>query len=175
MDEAMKVGGQRWEEGAGPGELYRDHAPVALRHARRVLRSDADAREVVHDVFVSLLQRPEQYAGTGDFPAFLRQAVNHAALNRLRARSTHARLVENGDSESWLPAAASAPPEDATALRFTLERLPSVLAEVAVYYHLQERTHDDIAQRLGCSRRHVGHLLRRLEDWARSQAEPARS
>ena len=69
------------------------------------------------------------------------------------------------------PVAAGVHPEHATALRFTLERLPAELAEVAVYYHLHERTHDDIAHLLGCSRRHVGDLIKRLDRWMQRQEE----
>ena len=33
-------------------ELYRAHAPAVLALARRMLRSDADAEDLLHDVFV---------------------------------------------------------------------------------------------------------------------------
>jgi RNA polymerase sigma factor (sigma-70 family) len=42
-----------------------------------------------------------------------------------------------------------------------LGRLPHDLAEVVVYYYLDEMTQDEIADQIGCSRRQVGHLLDR--------------
>lgn len=151
------------------GELYRTHASGALRCARRLLGSEADAREVVHDVFLSLLQNPEQYIGATNLKAFLYGAVTHAALNRIRRRSTHVRTMRDDVPDAMLPALVGAHPEDAAILRSALERLPQTLAQVAVYYYLHECTQDEIASILGCSRRHVGDLVRRLDDWTRLQ------
>jgi RNA polymerase sigma-70 factor (ECF subfamily) len=49
--------------------------------------------------------------------------------------------------------------------------LPEPLGHVAVYYYLDELTHEEIAELLGCSRRHVGNLLVRLSAWARADEQ----
>ena len=54
-------------------------------------------------------------------------------------------------------------------LRSLLLRMPEPLAQVAVYYYMDELTHDDISRLLDCSRRHVGDLLERLAAWARAE------
>ena len=59
--------------------------------------------------------------------------------------------------------------DELTALRSRILRMPEPLAKVAVYYYFDELSHDDIARILRCSRRHVGHLLERLERWIRKQ------
>jgi RNA polymerase sigma-70 factor (ECF subfamily) len=150
-------------------ELYRTYAPQAFRRARRVLRCDADAHEVVNDVFLSLLERPRQYGGQCAFGGFLRSAVTHACLNRLRHRATCVKLTGDANAGALFPRATATDPEEASTLRSVLARLPKQLADVAVYYYLYELTHDDIARILGCSRRHVGDLVMRLEEWARDQ------
>jgi DNA-directed RNA polymerase specialized sigma24 family protein len=48
-----------------------------------------------------------------------------------------------------------------------LAQLPPELAEVAIYFHCDEMTQDEIAALLACSRRHVGHLLERLHNMMR--------
>ena len=149
-------------------ELYRTYAPQAFRRARRVLRCDADAHEVVNDVFLSLLERPRQYAGRCAFGGFLRSAVTHACLNRLRHRATRVKLASDANLSALFPPANATDPEEASTLRSVLARLPAGLADVAVYYYLYELTHGDIARLLGCSRRHVGDLVMRLEEWARA-------
>lgn len=151
------------------GELYRTYAPQAFRRARRVLRSDDDAHEVVNDVFLSLLERPRQYAGQCAFGGFLHSAVTHACLNRLRQRATRGKLASDPDLTPLTPPTSAVDPEEASTLLSVLASLPSPLADVAVYYHLYELTHDDIARILGCSRRHVGDLVTRLEAWGRAQ------
>ena len=47
-------------------------------------------------------------------------------------------------------------------LHSALRELPEQLALVAVYYHVDELTHEEISELLGCSRRQVGKLLARL-------------
>jgi len=151
-------------------ELYRMYAPQAFRRARRVLRSDADAHEVVNDVFLSLLERPRQYGGQCAFGGFLHSAVTHACLNRLRHQATRAKVAGDFKRGALFSPTTATDPEEASTLRSVLARLPAQLADVAVYYYLYELTHDDIAHILGCSRRHVGDLVSRLEEWARAQS-----
>jgi DNA-directed RNA polymerase specialized sigma24 family protein len=54
--------------------------------------------------------------------------------------------------------------------RRLLARLPLELAEVVVYYYVDEMTHDEIAEQIGCSRRQIGNLLARAADvWRRQE------
>lgn len=148
-------------------EWYRKHAAGALRRALRLLGSEADAAEVVQDLFVSLFERPEQYRG-GDMTAFMYRAVTHACLNLMRDQRNRYRLMlEHGrDAPSDDPGLH---PEWALTARAVLEDMPEPLAQVAVYYHLDELSQQEIAEILGCSRRHVGDLLERLARWAERQ------
>lgn len=47
-------------------------------------------------------------------------------------------------------------------MRDALAQLPDQEARAAVYFHLDGMTHTEIAELLGCSRRHVGDLLERV-------------
>ena len=140
-------------------ELYRLHAPAAFRRARRMLGDEADALEVVHDVFVSLLQDPMQYGGKSSFATFLYRAVTNACLNRIRNRRTRERL-----DASHPPPTAAAPldAEQQLVLHSVLRELPDDVAQVAIYYYMDALTQDEIAQIIGCSRRQVGKILDRL-------------
>src|SRR5262245_26408626 len=73
-------------------QLYRRHAPDAFRRARGLLANDADAHEVVHDLFLSLWERPEQFKGRSSMTTFLYAAVTHACLNRIRNLGNRARI-----------------------------------------------------------------------------------
>jgi RNA polymerase sigma-70 factor, ECF subfamily len=148
-------------------QLYRRHAPDAFRRARGLLANDADAHEVVHDLFLSLWERPEQFAGKSSMTTFLYSAVTHACLNRIRNLGNRARLVrEQSTTGALAPAAGRAGSlEDDVSLRHALSRMPEPLAQVAVYYYFDDLSHEEIARILGCSRRHVGDLLGRLANW----------
>ena len=149
-------------------ELYRRHAPAAFRRARRLLGSQADAYEVVHDVFLSLFERPEQFAKQSSMSTFLYSAVTHACLNRIRNQQTRMRLLfEEHVTTQRLATTQTTQPENRALLRSLLQRMPEPLAEVAVYYYSDELTHEEISRVLGCSRRHVGDLIERLSSWVR--------
>lgn len=156
--------------GADFDELYRKHAPGAFRRARRLLGNDADAHEVVHDLFVSLLESPGQFAGRSELTAFVYRAVTHACLNRLRNHRTRLRLLQrHGASTPGSQTTHGTHPEQLATLLSVLERMPESLASVAVYYYVDGLTHAEIAPLLGCSERHVGNLVARVNGWSNEE------
>lgn len=150
-------------------ELYRLHAASVLRRARRVLGNEAEAHEVVQDLFVSLLERPAQFAGRSTMSTFLYGATTHLCLNRLRNQRNRARLLREHSETSQ--ASPSTSVDKMVALRAALLELPAQLAEVAIYYFVDELSHQEIATLLGCSRRHVGDLVARVQQWGQAQEE----
>jgi RNA polymerase sigma-70 factor (ECF subfamily) len=154
-------------------QLYRAHAANAFRRARRLLGSDADAHEVVHDVFLSLFERVEQCSGHSSMNTFLYSAVTHACLNRIRDQKNRSRLLALHASSVPQPAAALAPADQLALLRALLERIPEPLGQVAVYYYMDELSQSEIARVMGCSRRHIGDLLERLGLWVDQQERTA--
>jgi RNA polymerase sigma-70 factor (ECF subfamily) len=147
-------------------DLYARHAPAVYRRALHLLGSEADAHEVLQDLFVSLLARPDELSRRSAWSSYLYAATTHACLNRLRNQRRRTRLL---DREALIEQARASEPDQLLRLRVALARLPEELATVAVYYALDGLTQQEIAEILGCSRRHVGDLLQRLEAWGRNQ------
>ena len=146
--------------------LYRKHAPGVFRRAKALLGNEADAHEVVQDLFLGLHERPHQWSGKSSLSTYLYSAATHSCLNMLRDRRNRVRLLR----EQGTPAEASPLMTDAaTIIRNVLDQLPPPLGDIAVYYYVDELTHEEIAQILGCSRRHVGHCIERLLEWGRAQ------
>ena len=150
-------------------ELYRLHAAAAFRRAQRLLGSEADADEVVHDVFLALLERLEPIQTTVDISAYLYGAVTHACLNRIRNQKNRQRLREEHAHTLRAPHSDGSGPEWALTARAVLAQLPDDLACAAVYYYVDELSHREIAEVMGCSRRHIGNLLARLARWTQGQ------
>ena len=151
-------------------QLYRAHAANAFRRARRLLGQDADAHEVVHDVFLSLCERPEQHSGRSSMSTFLYSAVTHACLNRIRDRKNRDRLLEQHALTLPLPTAPLSA-DQLLQLRALLARIPEPLGHVAIYHYLDGLPQHEIASVMGCSRRHIGDLLIRLTSWLQAQEE----
>ena len=151
-------------------DVYRRHAPSVFRRARRLLGSDADAHEIVQELFLSLFERPEQYRGQSALTTFMYSATTHACLNRIRNRKTRVRLLDRhartsgtGEQDPKLG------PDELHGLHALLERMPEELARVAVYYCVDDLSHEQIARIVGCSKRHVGNLLERVAEWGQAQ------
>ena len=144
-------------------EVYRKHGYFVLRRARRILGDEQEAQEVLQEVFVSLVRRPGQFAGRSRITTFLASAATHACLNRIRSRRVRERaVVRLTEEEGAAPAAGTPEGESRVAVRELLASLPEEVAIAAVHFYLDEMTQDEIAEVMGCSRRHVGHLLERL-------------
>ena len=147
-------------------KLYREHGHVVLRRARALLGAEAEARDVLQDIFVSLLQQPGQLAGVTRITAWLYRVTTHHCLNQLRNRRGRSRIL----GALAPPSLAAARSEQLAEVRSLLARLPEPLAEVAVFHHVDGMTYDEIAEVLECSRRHVGYLLQQLREIASSEA-----
>jgi len=150
--------------------IYRDHGHVVVRRARRLLGDEAEASEVLQEVFLSLLDRPGQFEGRSAVTTFLYAMTTNACLNRLRNRRRRARLLADVVSVDVRPDASHEASLDAALL---LAQLPERLARVAIYYYLDEMTHEEIADVLGVSRRQVGNLVLRVQELARKAARAA--
>jgi RNA polymerase sigma-70 factor (ECF subfamily) len=137
---------------------------VVFRRARQILGSDPDANEVVQEVFLSLVERPQQFQGRSAMTTFLYAMTTHACLNRLRNQSNRSRLegerwagLDEGDSRLS--------PEQRLIVHRAVQQMPEELAKAAIYHFVDGLTHQEISDILGCSRRHVGDLLARISTW----------
>ena len=149
--------------------VYREHGHVVLRRARSLLGSEQDAWEALQELFLSLLDRPEQISDPSSLTGFLYKATTNLCLNRIRDRATRARLLDQHVAPKEDELRVEGPrAERLVILRELLARLPDDLACAAVYFYGDEMTHDEIAKQLGCSRRHVGNLLERLHETVRA-------
>jgi RNA polymerase sigma factor (sigma-70 family) len=150
--------------------MYRQHGHAVLRRARALLQHEDEAREIVQEVFMSVLDKPDQFGGRSAITTWLYSVTTHACLTRLRDRRNRQRLDAERAPDPVPPAPSDG--ETTAMLRQLLDRLPEDLAVVAVHHHLDGMTHQEIADQLGCSRRQVGYLLERIEALASRGGAP---
>jgi RNA polymerase sigma factor (sigma-70 family) len=142
--------------------LYRTHGHSVLRRARQILANEDEASEILQEVFVGLVERPDQFEQRSSPITFLYAVTTNACLQRLRDRKNRLRLIDE-EVRPWSTDLDPRSADAAAIVRSALARLPDHEARAAVYYHLDGMTHAEIADVLGCSRRHVGDLLERLK------------
>ena len=150
--------------------LYRKYGHSVLRRARQILESDADAMDVLHEIFAGLVSRPEQFGGKSAPSTFLYSATTNACLARLRDHKNRVRLL-NEHVKPWTTEVDPRSPDTRLMLRSVLAELPEDEARAAVYYHFDGMSHAEVAELLGCSARHVGDLLARTTERLRSHKE----
>jgi RNA polymerase sigma-70 factor (ECF subfamily) len=155
--------------------VYRAHAPSVFRRARILLADDEDAQRVVTDVFGLLYDRPERYVGQPALSVQLYALTTRACFNRLRSRALRRTTKRQAFALDDTAAQGSQPrPQDdlsarASELRNMLDDLDDPLAQLAVYYYLDELSQEEVGAVLGFPRRRVTNLLLQLSAAASSR------
>ncbi|HYN05905.1 MAG TPA: sigma-70 family RNA polymerase sigma factor [Vicinamibacterales bacterium] len=106
MDEAALATGLRAGDEQTFEALIRTHGSRLLAVARRILGNDEEAREAVHEAFISAFRAREQFQAQSRVSTWLHRIVVNAALQKLRVRKRRAedaiddllpRFLPNGD------------------------------------------------------------------------------
>lgn len=143
-------------------DAYRRYGPALARKAERMLRNPEDAADVVHSLFVELLQRR---AGELTLP-YLYRAVTNRCLNLIRDRAGRERLLARQEPALTGPARIRC---DDQVIGLDLlarlgERLDRAHMEVLVCRYLDDMSQEEIAEHLDTSRKTVGKRLQRIRE-----------
>jgi RNA polymerase sigma-70 factor, ECF subfamily len=149
-------------EARDPRDAYRAYGPALVRKAERILRNRDDAVDVVHSLFVELIQRSERAV---DLP-YLYRAVTNRCLNVVRDEANRARLLAR--QETAVTPVARVRCDDQVIGTDLLMRLADRLdpghLEVLVCRFFDDMTQDEVADHLGVSRKTVGKRLAHIRD-----------
>ena len=153
--------------------LYTQNRSSLIAQARRILRSDADAAEVVQDAFLKFILAAPELDTADRAMAYLRTTVNNLCLNVIRATGSRPNLVAiDSDAtqerlseiaaENHIPMdSALAAAEDASIIREALSRLSETQRTALVMWEVEGRTTKEIAQAIGTSEKNVRHVIQR--------------
>ena len=165
--------------------LYAQNRSSLIAQARRILRSDADAAEVVQDAFLKFILAAPELDTADRAMAYLRTSVNNLCLNVIRATGSRPNLVAiDSDAtqerlaeisaENHIPMDSTlAAAEDASIIREALSRLSETQRIALLMWEVEGRTTKEIAQAIGTSEKNVRHVVQRarasfvrvLSDW----------
>jgi RNA polymerase sigma factor (sigma-70 family) len=143
-------------------DSYQRYGPALLRKARRLLRSEEDARDAVQALFLELL---EQGHTSFDLP-FLYRALTNRCLNVLRDSRNRARLLAR-ETPALSGPTRIAPDVQALgldALCKLAERVEESVMETLVYRFFDEMGLEEIAQVMQVSRKTVQNRLTRAAE-----------
>jgi RNA polymerase sigma-70 factor (ECF subfamily) len=135
------------------GELYDQHAPAILAFARRLLGDAEAAKDLVHEVFLTVPQAIKRYQGQASLRTFLISiAVNHARHHvraAARRRSAGERLAREPLEAVGTPEQSAARERLARALSHALDSLPLDQRVAFVLCEIEERTSREVAEIVG--------------------------
>jgi RNA polymerase sigma-70 factor (ECF subfamily) len=134
-------------------ELYDAHFDFVLRVARRLGTPEGEAEDVVHDVFVVVHKKLDQFEG-GKLTTWLYRITANVVSDRHRKRRVR-RAFES--LKVWIGGEALESPERAAerasatrAVERVLERMHPKKREVFALFELEGLSGDEIAERVGC-------------------------
>ena len=149
--------------------LYRVYGPLVLRRGLRFL-SESEAEELVHDVFLKLLENPERFRGESSPATWLYQVATRMCIDRIRRRSRRAALQIKNAPILRGEADRGESPEARVFLQSLWQTVDEELALIGVLHYVDGLTTADIGKTLGVSDRTVANRLKALAAAARTAA-----
>jgi RNA polymerase sigma-70 factor, ECF subfamily len=158
-------------------ELYRRYGPALLRKAERMLQSREEAQDLVHGLFVDLLQHPPPTAAERIDLAYLYRAITNRCLNHLRDHRNQVRLLSSHQqaTRGIVRTRIDDRVVDRQLLANLSERMDDQTWAVLIHRFVDDMSEDEIANLIGASRRTVTRRLRHIRRHVRdlvTDAEP---
>lgn len=153
-------------------DLYQRYGHALYRRCLTLVHSEADAHELLQEVFCQFWRRREKFAGRSSAFTYLYRIATNLSIDRLRRRHTAGPQVAL--DETRRPAGEGANAEKRVAAARDLATLTAGLDDdsvtVAVLSYVDGLTQEEIAAAVGVSRRTVGKRLKKFLNHTRKQA-----
>jgi RNA polymerase sigma-70 factor, ECF subfamily len=128
--------------------LYRQQVPRIHALVRRMVGGDADAEELVQDVFVRAWQRLGTFRGEAAFGTWLHRLAVNLVLNWVKG-SARDRWLVDGDVLVEMAPSRGARPDARMDLEDAIAKLPPGARQIFVLHDVEGFRHEEIADRLG--------------------------
>jgi RNA polymerase sigma-70 factor (ECF subfamily) len=124
-------------------EIYRRFGRTCFQLALRILGQRQQAEDMVHEVFLKMMDTISSYRGDAPFGAWLKRLAINACIDQLR-RQRHA---TDEDAEALFAHTASADSDNAGVADVSalLARLPPRARAIVVLHELEGYTHAELA------------------------------
>lgn len=184
-EDAALLAGLRCDDAAAFETLVRRYGDYLYRVALRLARSEAEARDAVQDVFVSVLRNLDSFAGRASLKTWLYRLTVNATLMRMRAARRRREVsvdelvpplegmrVEPEWSFSESLEASSEREEVRAAVRDAIDRLPDRYRTVLVLRDIEGHDTREVAVLLGDTEGNVKVRLHRARAALKKLLEP---
>ncbi|MEO8217451.1 MAG: sigma-70 family RNA polymerase sigma factor [Acidobacteriota bacterium] len=133
--------------------LVRRHTQTLLQVARRLMRSEEDARDALQDTYVAVLRSIDRFEGASHLSTWLHRVLINACLMKLRSRRRHpeeplddllATLRHRESIEATIQSK-----EIRALIHASIKRLPETYRQVIQLRDIEELSTEQTAEMLG--------------------------
>ncbi len=154
LQEKQLIEGCRKNMRKARNKLYKLYANKFLGVCLRYTRNKPEAEDVLHDAFIKIFTKIDQYEGNGSFEGWMRRIVVNTAIQSLRERSKTRLVFEENEiredkvSEDLDDNTPMLPAKELMAL---IQNLPDGYKIIFNMYVIENMSHQEIADTLNIS------------------------
>ena len=153
MTEEQLIQGCRNKDRKAAAELFRIYAPKMMGVCCRYVKERSEAEDIVHDGFVVVFTRIENYRGEGSFEGWMRRIFINLSINYIKSNNRTETLDGTNEIVGY---SGHVEPEvfkniGLTELMNTIDKLPDGLRAVLSLFSIDGYTHEEIAGMLNIS------------------------
>lgn len=137
------------EDRKAQAQLYRRYESILFGICLKYSRNKTEAEDSLHDSFITIFNKIEQYSGKGSFEGWIKRITVNTVLNKYR-KEEHLNIVsENVEAEVEVDS-GYADISLQTLLQY-IQALPNKYRLTFTMYVLDGYTHKEIGEKLGTS------------------------
>jgi RNA polymerase sigma-70 factor, ECF subfamily len=155
-------------------ELYTKYGSRVYARCAYLLRDKEEARDAMHDVFIKVQHNLASFRGDASPITWMTRIATNHCLNIIRAKRAawhdkYKREVESAPFSKESADASMSLKDDQRLLRLALANVDPELAEIGIYYFVDEMTQHEICALVGLSAPTLRKRLRELIAVAREE------
>ena len=154
LQEELLIEGCRKNKRKARNRLYKLYANKFLGICLRYTRNKPEAEDVLHDAFIKIFTKIDQYTGKGSFEGWMRRIVVNTAIQSLRERNKTRLIIEDHEFNENIKIEdmeESMPVLPAKELLALIQDLPDGYRIIFNMYVIENMSHKEIAESLEIS------------------------
>ncbi|WP_223033924.1 RNA polymerase sigma factor [Hanstruepera marina] len=136
-------------------QLYNQYCNGMYSVAKRFVKHDAEAEDVVQDAFIKAFTKLHQYSAEVTFGAWLKRIVVNTSIDALKSKKqrlveledVHLKVVDTGDDDKWLADDAVSIDE----IKEAINQLSDKYKYVVMLFLIEGYDHQEISEILNIS------------------------
>ena len=174
LTEEQLIQGCKRNKRKARNSLYKLYANKLLGVCLRYTRNKSEAEDVLHDAFIKIFTKMDQYKGKGSFEGWMRRIVVNTAIQSLRERSKTRLIIEDKEIQEDKHSEEiddEMPILSAKELMALIQNLPDGYKVIFNMFVIEDMSHKEICEQLNISEGTSKSQLFRAKKYLRTEIE----